>query len=132
MVAVTVDVAAALLSRRSVNDEGTLGTLLFSLRRSLAQEAIDEQMWEDLEAVLGEYALPAPPAVTVIAKRFRTATTTLVEIVPYLVRPYPVEEMRHLIYVSTEHPHPENARGHVNRFAMAILAVLDLMGDEGV
>ncbi|MGW6911752.1 DUF6415 family natural product biosynthesis protein [Streptomyces sp. NPDC054940] len=129
MVAVTVGVAAQLLSRRASNDHGTLGTLLCSLRRSLASEAIDEQLYEDLEAVLGEYAHPAPHEITAIAERFRKTATKFVEIVPYLVRPYPIDEMRDLIYLSAEHPRAEDTPGHLRRLALAILTILDLMGD---
>ncbi|WP_371551554.1 hypothetical protein OG266_38925 [Streptomyces sp. NBC_00554] len=130
MVAVTVDVAAQLLSRRSVNDEGTLGTLLFSLRRSLAREAIDEELYDDLNAVLDEYARPTPREVRQIAERFRKVTTKLLEVVPYLVMPYPLNEVRHLIDLGTEWPPAEQAPAHLVRFAMAILGVLDLMGDD--
>ncbi|WP_405576160.1 DUF6415 family natural product biosynthesis protein [Streptomyces sp. NBC_01092] len=129
MVAVTADVAVPLLSPRASNDHETMGVVLYGLRRSLASEAIDEQLYDDLKAVLGEYAHPAPHLVTAIAARFRKATTTFVEIVPYLVRPYPVDEMRRLIYVSAEHPHPDDASGHLRRLALAILSVLDLMGE---
>jgi hypothetical protein len=129
MVAVSTDVAVQLLRPRTSNDHETLGVVLFGLRRSLASEAIDEQLYEDLEAVLGEYARPVTHLVAAIALRFREATTTFVEIVPYLVRPYPVDEMRRLIYLSAEHPHPDDAPGHLRRFALAILAILDLMGD---
>ena len=129
MVAVSADVAVRLLHPRTSNDHETLGVVLFGLRRSLASEAIDEQLYEDLEAVLGEYACPVPHLVAAIATRFREATTTFVEIVPHLVRPYPVDEMRRLIYLSAEHPHPNDAPGHLRRFALAILAILDLMGD---
>ncbi|ORT61998.1 hypothetical protein BKD26_02675 [Streptomyces sp. CB03238] len=125
----TAGVAAQLLTRRTSVDHDTLGTLLYSLRRSLASEAIDEQLYDDLDAVLDEYARPAPHEVTSIAKRFRQTTTKIVEVVPYLVRPYPVEAMRRLIYLSAEHPHPDDALGHLRRFAVAILAILDLMGD---
>jgi len=52
------------------------------------------------------------------------------EVVPHLMQPYPVDEMRHLIYVSAEHPAPEGAHGHVRRLALAILTLLDLMGDD--
>ena len=99
------------------------------MRRSLASEAIDEQLYEDLEAVLGEHAHPAPHEITAIAERFRQAATKFVEVVPYLVRPYPIHEMRRLIYLSAEHPHPDDAPVHVRRFALAMLAILDLMGD---
>jgi hypothetical protein len=129
MVVVTVGVAAQLLRRGVSHDHETLGTLLHTLRRSLAGEAIDEQLYDDLEAVLGEYAHLAPHEVTAIARRFRRAATKVVEVVPHLVRPYPIDEMRRLIYLSAEHPHPGGAPGHLRRFALAILAILDLMGD---
>ncbi|MFD7409979.1 DUF6415 family natural product biosynthesis protein [Streptomyces sp. NPDC059866] len=131
MVPVPVDIAAQLLSRRSSNDPETLGVLLAGLRRSLAHEAIDDELYDDLEAVLGEHAHPAPYDIAVIAGRFREATTTLVEIVPHLVSPYPIDEIRRLIHVSAEHPRPEGAHGHLRRFALAVLALLDLMGDDG-
>ncbi|MFI8836357.1 hypothetical protein ACIGPN_36065 [Streptomyces afghaniensis] len=40
------------------------------------------------------------------------------------MRPYPVDEMRRLIYLSAEHLHPDDAPGHLRRFALAILAIL--------
>lgn len=129
MVAVTDDIAAQLLSRQSSDDQGTLGMLLYSLRRSLAEEAVYEHLYDDLEAVLGEYADLDPDEVTVIAEWFRTAATNFVEVVPRLVRPYPEDEMRRLIYLSAEHPRPDDGLGHLRRFALAILAILDLMGD---
>ncbi|MFG3263410.1 MULTISPECIES: DUF6415 family natural product biosynthesis protein [Streptomyces] len=130
MAAVTLDVATQLLSRRTADDHDTLGTILHSLRRSLASEAIDEQTYDDLEAVLGPYADIAPREARAIVKRFREATTKLVELVPYLVRPYPVDEMRRLIYQSAEHPRLEDELSHLRRLALAILTILDLMGDN--
>jgi hypothetical protein len=109
MVAVTVDTATQLLSRRSSNDPQTAGMLLAGLRRSLAREAVTDELYDDLEAVLGEHAHTGPHENTITAGRFRKATTTFVEIVPYLVQPYPVDEMRCLIYVSAEHPRPDAA-----------------------
>src|SRR5262245_4232118 len=104
MVAVTAGVAAQLLTLRTSNGHDTLGTLLYSLRRALASEAIDEQLYGDLDAVLDEYARLAPHEITAIAERFRKTATKIVEVVPYLVRPYPVEAMRRLIYLSAEYP----------------------------
>lgn len=66
-----------------------------------------------------------------VAGRFREATTTLVQSVPHLLRPYPLDEIQRLIHVSAEHPCPESAHGHLRRFALAVLALLDLMGDDG-
>ena len=132
MVTVTADVAVRLLRPRTSNDHETLGVVLFGLRRSLAGEAIDEQLYEDLEAVLGEHAHPDLHLVAAIAARFREATTTFVEIVPYLVQPYPVNEIRSLVYLSAEYPYPDDAPGHLRRFALAVLAILDLMGDTAL
>jgi hypothetical protein len=130
MVAVTVDVAAQLLSRESSTDHETLGILLAGLRRSLAHEVIDDKLYDGLEAVLGEHAHPTPHEIVAIAGRFREKTTMLVEVVPHLVQPYPIDEMRRLIDLSAERPHPDDAHGHLRRFALAVLALLDLIGDD--
>ncbi|WP_206441066.1 DUF6415 family natural product biosynthesis protein [Streptomyces boncukensis] len=129
MVAITRE-AAAQMSGRCSADDVTAGMVLFGLRRSLAREAVTDELYDDLEAVLGENAKPAPDEVPAIADRLRRATTKLVEIVPYLVAPYPIEEMRRVIDMSVQQPPPEQARGHLIRFAMAILTLLDLMGDD--
>ncbi|MFD4553494.1 DUF6415 family natural product biosynthesis protein [Streptomyces sp. NPDC058469] len=109
-----------------------MGTLLVGLRRFLANEAIDDELWDDLDAVLGEFTPPASHEIAAITARFRRATTTLVEIVPSLVRPYPLWPLQRLIFLSAEHPSPEYARGHLNRLAMGILDLLELMGDDAV
>jgi hypothetical protein len=129
MVTVTYEATATALSQRCSTDDATVGTLLFGLRRFLASEAIDDQLWDDLEAVLGEFAPPASHEIAAITERLRTAATGLVEVVPRLVHPYPLRPVQRLIFLSAEHPHPENAQGHLNRFAMGILTVLELMGD---
>ena len=127
----TIGVASQLLRRPSANDRYTLTRFRYALRRALAHEATDDQLWDDLDAVLGEFA-PAPHEIAHITARFRTATTTLVEIVPHLVHPYPLGPMRRLIFLSAELPSPEGARGHLNRFAMGLVDVLELMGDDAL
>lgn len=72
MVAITRDVATG-LSRQCSTDSKSVGLLLFALRRSLAREAINEELYDDLEAVLGEYAAPDPDRIGDLAARFRTA-----------------------------------------------------------
>ncbi|MDX2554756.1 DUF6415 family natural product biosynthesis protein [Streptomyces stelliscabiei] len=129
MAAVTEDVAIQLLSRRASTDDETVRVLLGGLRRSLAYEAVTDELWDDLEAVLGEHARLTQFETTVIVRRFRKATTTFVEIVPHLVRPYPLDELTRLIDLSAEQPRFDAAHGHLRRFALAILALLDLMGD---
>lgn len=129
MVAVWGDVAAELLSQQSSTDDETLGVLLFSLRRSLVREEIGEELYDDLDAVLDEYARPTPDKIGQIAERFRKVTTKLVNVVPHVVTPCPVDEVQRLIDLRTEYPCPENAYGHLARFAITILSLLDLMGD---
>ncbi|MER5376250.1 hypothetical protein [Streptomyces sp. NPDC002553] len=130
MVAVTADVATRLLSRRSSDDDETLGVVLAGQRRSLAQEATDDELHDDLEAVLGEHAHPTPAEIVATVRRFREATT-LVEFVPHILRPYPLDEIQCLIQVSAEHPRPDGAHGHLRRFPLAVLTPLDPMGDDG-
>lgn len=129
MVAIAHETAAEMSGRCSADDE-TTGLVLFGLRRSLAREAVTDELYNDLEAVLGEGAKPSPSEVAAITERLRSAATQLVEVVPYLVKPYPIDEMRRVIEMSARQPPPEGAHGHLIRFAMAILTLLDLMGDE--
>jgi hypothetical protein len=121
--------AAAELSGRCSTDDDTVRMVIFGMRRSLAYEAVSDGLYDDLETVLGEAAKPAPAEVPAVAERLRASTTKLVEIVPYLLTPYPTDEMRRVINLSAEQPQPEEARGHLVRLALAILSLLDLMGD---
>lgn len=121
---------AAEMSERCSADDVTAGIVLFGLRRSLAREAVTDELYDDLEAVLGEGAKPSPSEVAAIAERLRRVTTQLVEVVPYLVTPYPIDEMQHVIEMSARQPPPERAHRHLIRFAMAVLTLLDLMGDD--
>jgi hypothetical protein len=130
MVTITREVTAEMVGRCSA-DEVTTGRVLAGLRRWVAREAVSDALYEDLEAVLGEHASPAldPEEVAAIAARLRRATTGLVAIVPDLVKPYPIDEVRRVIDMRAQQPPPEEARGHLVRQAVAILALLDLMGD---
>ncbi|WP_416985465.1 DUF6415 family natural product biosynthesis protein [Streptomyces sp. T028] len=131
MVAVMSDVAAPLPNLQWCTGPEVLEALQRALLRSLALETLDHQLFEDLEAVLGEHARPTPQEIVAIAWGLRQATTKLVESAPYLVTPYPLAEVRSLINLSAEHPGSENALGHLRRFALAVLALLDLVGDDG-
>lgn len=129
MVAITRETAAAMSGQCSADDV-TAGMVLLGLRRSLAHEAVTDELYDDLDAVLGDNAKPALDEVPATADRLRRSTTKLMDIVPYLVTPYPIDEMRRVIDMSVQQPPPEQARGHFIRFAIAILTLLDLMGDE--
>ncbi|MEV6424734.1 hypothetical protein [Streptomyces sp. NPDC051662] len=119
------------------NDDATANRLFLGLRRSLAAEAITDELYENLEAVLGEYAVrPSLAEGEVIANRLRETATKLVEVVPRLIRPYSVGQQRDaidqlcaVIDLSAEQPVREDAHGHLVRFASCILTLLDQMGD---
>lgn len=71
-----------------------------------------------------------------VADRLRKVTTRLVEVVPRLIQPYLTDQQRRamdqlcaVINLSAEQPAPENAPGHLVRFASSILSLLDQMGD---
>ncbi|MGW8375996.1 hypothetical protein [Streptomyces sp. ODS28] len=93
--------SAAVMAGQCSADEMTAGMVLFGLRRSLTREAVTDELYDDLDAGLGEGARPAADEVAAIADRLRTATTALVQIVPHLVVPYPVDEIRRVINLSS-------------------------------
>ncbi|MFF3991493.1 DUF6415 family natural product biosynthesis protein [Streptomyces sp. NPDC001797] len=107
-------------------DRTDLTRLLLALRQAL----VDDTVYEDLEAVLGEGVAPTPREAATLAERLRDVLRHLIEIVPHRVAPYPVEEMRLVMKLSSEQPPPQEARGHLRRFALAVLAVLDLLEDD--
>ncbi|MFE4173253.1 hypothetical protein ACFRR7_14575 [Streptomyces sp. NPDC056909] len=65
-----------------------------------------------------------------INDRFRRATTQLMHVAPHRAAMYPAEELRLLLALRDERPEPGQAVPHLRRFALAILALLDLMGDD--
>jgi hypothetical protein len=71
-----------------------------------------------------------PEEVARLGDRFRRATNQLVQVLPLRVVPYPTEEMRHLLAVRDEHPKPDQGVCHLRRFALALLTLFDLMGDD--
>ncbi|MEU9748342.1 hypothetical protein [Streptomyces niveus] len=78
-----------------------------------------------------EKAAPMLPDEAIrISDRFRRATTHLKQVVPHRVAMYPTEEVRLLISLRDEQPDADQAVAHLRRFAFAVLAILDLMGDD--
>ncbi|MEV0778605.1 hypothetical protein ACIBLA_36375 [Streptomyces sp. NPDC050433] len=71
-----------------------------------------------------------PEEAARISHMFRRATTHLMQVVPHRVAMYPTEELRLLISLRDEQPDADQAVAHLRRFAFAILAILDLMGDD--
>lgn len=159
MVAVDEATAAELLRRPVTSMDEAKRRLVHLLSRSLADEGISEDLFDTLEEVLADrpgraargrrlddlvirLGLPArrqlPPEVAPlsdedaarITDRFRRATRQLVQVVPHRVAMYPTEELRHLLALRDEQPGPDEALPYLRRYALAILALLDLMGDE--
>ncbi|MFD9428474.1 MULTISPECIES: hypothetical protein [unclassified Streptomyces] len=131
----------------------------FLLTRSLVAEGISYDLIVTLEEVLGDRPDPAPrtprldklfvrcglplrpqrvPGVALLSERdaaritdrFRRATQLLMQVAPYRVAMYPTEELSLLVALrAAEAPHGE-ALPYLRRYALAILAVLELMGDD--
>ena len=62
--------------------------------------------------------------------RFRRATRYLIEVIPYRVTVYPTAEVRSLLLLCDGSPAEGEGLAYLRRYALAILAVLDLMGDD--
>ncbi|MFI8174049.1 DUF6415 family natural product biosynthesis protein [Streptomyces microflavus] len=120
-----------------VEDDETASRVWLGLRRFLASDAVTEELYEDLETVIGESAVrPSPPDCAAIADRLRAATAELVEIVPRLITPYSevdakavADQMPITVLMSAERPVSDAEYGHLVRFANAVLTLLDLIGE---
>ncbi|MFI7104158.1 hypothetical protein ACIBK8_33040 [Streptomyces sp. NPDC050161] len=74
---------------------------------------------------------PLPPEeVARITDRFHRATRQLMQVVPHRVTTYPAEELRHLLALRHIEPAPAEALPYLRRYALAIVTLLDLMGDD--
>lgn len=157
---IAVDVATAELpGRRVTTDDEAKRRLAYLLSRSLAKEGISEDLIDTLEEAFADrpgcaarsrkldgllirLGLPVrrlrPPrvaplsedAVKRITDRFRRATRQLLQVVPHRVTMYPIEELCILLALRDEQPDPDEALPYLRRYALAILALLDLMGDD--
>lgn len=159
MVAVDVATAAELLSRPLSSRDEAARRLANALARSLAAEGISDDLIDTLEEVLsgwpgpaapdrklhtwlGRFGLPLPrrqppdalpPSyedATRIADRFRRATRQLLQTAPHRVAMYPTQELHLLLVLRDEQPGPDEALSYLRRYTLAILAVLDLMGND--
>ncbi|MFM9371899.1 DUF6415 family natural product biosynthesis protein [Streptomyces sp. Da 82-17] len=110
--------------------------MLSGLRRSLAADVVSDELYEDLETVLGEHAVrPSPDDRVAITARLRTATGRLVDVVPRLVSPNSdeenavVDQMASAVVLSAEQPVREAEHGYLVRLACAVLTLLDHLGE---
>ncbi|MFF2852973.1 hypothetical protein ACFVT5_42830 [Streptomyces sp. NPDC058001] len=65
-----------------------------------------------------------------INDRFGRATRQLLQVVPHRVTMYPTEEVGLLLALRDETPAPDAALPYLRRYALAIVGLLDLMGDD--
>ncbi|MFH8466018.1 hypothetical protein [Streptomyces sp. NPDC017991] len=129
MTAVMYESAAPLPVAAWAHDAETASRVDLGLRRFLASDAVTVDLYDDLETVLGENAARLSPEDSlVISDRLKDVAPVLKEVVERLLKPYP-PEMDAVMDRSSEFPGPDDAHGHLVRFASSILSVLDLMGE---
>ncbi|HBF84504.1 MAG TPA: hypothetical protein DD420_32625 [Streptomyces sp.] len=157
---VVEEVAAAGPSAMPVTpDDALKRQVAFHLTRSLVAEGISDDLIATLEEVLSDRPDPSahtplldkvlvgcglplrrqrqPDVAPLsdqdaarITDRFRRATRLLMQVVPHRVAMYPTEELRLLIALRDEEAPPGEALPYLRRYALAILALLELMGDD--
>lgn len=135
---------AAALSR-SLAADGIPGDLIDDLEDVLRPEPdpspAPDRLWDGLLLRFGlplrPRHRPTKPAPALseeetarIAARFRRATGHLTSVVQWRTTWYPTEELRILRALHDERPAPEESRAYLRRYALAILTLLDLMGDD--
>lgn len=121
-----------LMIRPYTVEDTVAGRLLVGLRRSRARDGVDaEALYDDLNTVLDGQHRPTSAEIRGLADRFRQVTLVLIELVPFTVTPYPVDAMQLLIELRASQPQSQHAYRHILRFALAIVDVLGLMGDDG-
>ncbi|MEN8656100.1 hypothetical protein ABCR94_37400 [Streptomyces sp. 21So2-11] len=129
MTAVIYETAAPLRVGAYANDDVTASRVDLGLRRFLASDAVTNDLYDDLETVLGQDAVRlSPEDIAAIADRLRKVTPTLEYVVERLLKPYPAQ-MDAAMALSSEMPGQQGVHGHLVRFASTILTVLDLMGE---
>lgn len=130
---------------RSLAADGIPGDLIDALEDALRPEP-DPSPAPDrkLDGLLIRLGLPLPPRhhppkpapawseeeTARITAVFHRATVLLIRVVQWRTTWYPTEELRLLRLLRDEHPTPEESRAYLRRYALAILAVIDLMGND--
>ncbi|MEV7384381.1 hypothetical protein [Streptomyces lydicus] len=131
---------------RSLTAEGISDDLIATLEKVLSDRPCQlncPTSGRRLDALVTRLGLPLRPSqrptavqplsheeALRITNRFRRATRQFLQIVPHRVAMYPAEELRLLIALRDERPHPDEALSYVRRYGLAIVALLDLMGDD--
>lgn len=157
---VAVDNPASPALRQSFSaDDDTARRIGEALLRALVAEGISDDLIDTLEETFADrpaavrrrrfdglllrFGLPLPrrkpPAAAQpfsqeeamrITNRFRRATHQLVRVVPQRVQMYPTEELGRLLALYDEQPEPGAELAYLRRYALVIVALLDLIGDD--
>lgn len=159
MVALDVVAGTELLGGAASTDDETKHRLRQALTRSLVDEGISydlittlEEVFADrpqaarkrrIDDVLVRMGLPiprrqlpktAPPLsdhdTRRITDHFRRATHQLVRVAPHRTEWYPTEELTRLRALRDERPLAGEELRYLRRYAIAIVALLELMGDD--
>lgn len=159
MVAVDGATAALLLDQPVSTDDAITRRVGQALLRALVAEGISDDLIDTLEETFADrppaarkrrfdgvrlrLGLPLPRRKTPqeasplsqeeavrITNRFRRATHQLVRVAPQRVQMYPTEELRHLLALHDEQPSEGAELSYLRRYALAIVALVDLMGDD--
>ncbi|MFZ3557186.1 hypothetical protein [Streptomyces sp. BH055] len=108
--------------------EPELHRIINALTRSLAEDGLSDSVYDALNDVLDAKDL-TPGQLMQIGNKFRSAARQLVHTAPHQTTFYPADEIARLTALHEERPDPDGALSYVRRFAVAISALLDLMGD---
>ncbi|MYW67170.1 hypothetical protein GTY65_24325 [Streptomyces sp. SID8379] len=110
--------------------EGELHRIINALARSLAEDGLSDSVYDALNDVLDAAENFAPEQLQQIGNRFRSAARQLVHTAPYRTTVYPTAQIARLKLLHEERPDPDGALSYARRFAVAISALLDEMGDD--
>ncbi|WP_353946457.1 hypothetical protein ABII15_35885 [Streptomyces sp. HUAS MG91] len=111
--------------------EADLHRIINSLARSLAEDDLSDAVYDALNDVLDAAEHFTPGQLLVIGNRFRSAARQLIYSAPHRTPVYPMDEIVRLKGLHEERPDLDGALLYVRRFAIAISALLDVMGDDG-
>lgn len=110
--------------------EPDLHRIINALARSLADEGISDAIYDALNEVLDAATDFTPDQLLHISNTLRSAGRQLIHIAPYRTVFCPTAQIAGLRTLHDEQPALEHALSYVRRFAVAISALLDEMGDD--
>ncbi|MFJ9085463.1 hypothetical protein ACIRL3_23880 [Streptomyces sp. NPDC102384] len=110
--------------------EPDLRRVINALARSLSDDGISDAIYDALNEVLDTATDFAPDELQHISNTLRSAARQLIHIAPYRTVFCPAAQLARLRTLHDERPVAEHSLSYVRRFAVAISALLDEMGDD--